>query len=438
LFSKSEEGMAVERKQGFADRLVDRYRKKSFVFWDYVILAVLLFLFVAAWGILTRASNVAISGPFYSKGYRAVYELDGEVAEALGSDTLELETVEADDETATIELKAGSRTERFVVDRKTARVLDGGKDTRAADGTELPLVFYYDAVREPDQVSATFGEDKDPEFSTEFTGLKGPVFARVKEKNPDNVVMWYHRSDGTSYGPQYSWELQLYDSDGKKVGTIVNDITSGVLLDARFYQDGWGSMNLAGTNYPTGLNRWAMFIGFNIILALWGVFHVLRARRHPAEWAAHWETFPLNFVGISRFYIRLMALTTFGFMGAGILTGDPKILLVTDLVGLVLMVYAVGAFAFPVLFNFIPWIAAILLFAPGRTMDYVQYPFGAQLYLVAVVGYLLYRYLSHRNRRKEIRAFAETLPPDARKAVLEGLEGAAVGEGAEGGAPAAT
>ena len=277
-------------------------------------------------------------------------------------------------------------------------------------------------MREPDQVSATFGEDKNPEFSTEFTGLEGPVYAKVKEENPDNVVMWYHKSDGTSYGPQYSWELQLYDADGKKVGTIVNDITSGVLLDARFYQDGWGSINLTGTNYPTGLNRWAIFIGFNIILALWGVFHVLRARSHPAEWAAHWETFPLNFVGISRFYIRLMALTTFGFLGAGILTGDPRILLVTDLVGLAFMVYAVGAFAFPVLFNFIPWIAAILLFAPGRTMDYVQYPFGAQLYLVAVVGYLLYRYLSSRNRQKEIRAIADTLPPEARQAVLEGLD----------------
>lgn len=412
----------MEQKQGVLDKLVRRYRNKSFVFWDYLILAAALVLLLAAWGILTRASNVAISGPFYSKGYRAVYELDGTAAKAFGADRLELETLDSDDETATIEIKAGDRTERYVVDRKTARILDNKQTGMPTLKDGLPLIFYYDAVREPDQVSATFGRDTNPEFSTEFTGLEGPVHARVKENNPDNVVMWYHKSDGTSYGPQYSWELQLYDSSGKKVGTIVNDITSGVLLDARFYQDGWGRINLAGTNYPTGLNRWAIFIGFNIILALWGIFHLVRARRHPEEWAAHWETFQLNPVGISRFYIRLMALTTFGFLGAGILTGDPKILLVTDIIGLALMIYAVGPFAFPVLFNFIPWIAAILLFARGRTMDYVQYPFGAQLYLVAVVCYLLYRYLSHRNREKEMRALADTLPADARKAVIDGLE----------------
>ena len=120
----------MEQKRGFTDSLLNRYRNKSFVFWDYVILAIALVLFIAAWGIVTRASNVAISGPFYSKGYRAVYELDGEAAEAVGSDRLELETVEADDETATIQVTAGDRTERFVVDRKTGASHGGGHETR--------------------------------------------------------------------------------------------------------------------------------------------------------------------------------------------------------------------------------------------------------------------------------------------------------------------
>lgn len=412
----------MEQRRGLAGWLARRYRSKSFVFWDYLVLAAALLLFVVVWMIVTRASNVAISGPFYSKGYKAVYQLGGETARSVGATRLELETVSADDDTATVEMKAGGRTSRFTVDRSTAWVLDDGISGASASGEGLPLVFFYDAVREPDQVSATFGGDRSPGFSTEFTGLKGPVHALVKENNADNVVMWYHKSDGSSYGPQYSWELDLEDAGGRKVGTMVNDITSGILLDARFFQDGWGSISLTGTNYPTGLNRWAIFIGFNVILALFGVFHLVRAGRRPAEWSSHWEHFPLGFVGISRFYIRLMALTTFGFLGAGILTGDPNVLLVTDLIGLALMIYAVGAFAFPVVFNFIPWIAAALLFAHGRTMDYVQYPFGAQLYLVAVVSYLLYRYLSHRKAQNELRALAADLPPEAAKAVPDSLD----------------
>lgn len=150
-------------KPGLLDRLVCRYKNKNFVFWDYLILAGLLALFLIVWGLLTRASNVAISGPFYSKGYKAVYELDGTAAEALGARRLELETVESDDETATVRIKAGDRTEEFVVDRKTAKITGN-------EQAGLPLVFYYDAVREPNQVSATFGEDKTPAFSTEFTG----------------------------------------------------------------------------------------------------------------------------------------------------------------------------------------------------------------------------------------------------------------------------
>ncbi len=256
----------------------------------------------------------------------------------------------------------------------------------------------------------------------EYTGLKGPIYAKIKEENPDNVVMWYHRSNGTSYGPQYSWELGLFDTNGNKVGTIVNDITSGVLLNARFYQNGWGSINLIDTNYPTGLNRWAIFIGYNAILFFWGIFHVVRAKRHPDEWKAHWEYFDLNFVGISRFFIRLMAFTVFGFLGIGILTGDPYKLLISDLIGFGLMVYAVGPFAFPIVFKFIQWIAAFGVFAGGRPLDYVQYPFGVLLYLTAVVCYLINRRRNYKSVKTELLALAERIPESERREIQKRFE----------------
>jgi hypothetical protein len=129
------------------------------------------------------------------------------------------------------------------------------------------------------------------------------------------------------------------------------------------------------------------------------MFHLLRCRKHKEEWKANWDYFPLNFVGISRFYIRLMAFTTFGFLGMGILTGNPYVLLVTDLIGLAFMIYAVGVFAFPVVFQFIAWIAAFGVFAGGRPIDYVQYPFGVLLYLTAVVMFELYRYKCHKEKQ---------------------------------------
>ena len=368
------------------------FRKKGFIYVDYVILAAALIVLTVGWLGLTRGSNVFVSGSFYSKGYKAAYRLEGTAAKSAGSTRLEISTVEENKETATLEVTSGNRKGRLLVDRKTARVLDDGQ-------TGIPLIYYYDVPREPGKSSATFGQDRRPYFSTEFTPLEGRVHARVLKKNSDNVVMWYHRSPDKSYGPQFSWEIQLFDDGGTRVATIINDLTSGVLFDARFYQDGWGSIELVRTNYPVSMNRWFLFYGFNAILLLWGIFHVLRARKHRQEWEAHWSHFPLNFAGISKFFIRLLAFTVFDFMGIGVLTGNAKILLVSDLIGLVLMIYAVGPFAFPVAFKFIPWIAAFGVFAGGRSMDYVQYPFGVPLYLIAVVSFLLYRYFSYRREK---------------------------------------
>ncbi|MBU4173433.1 MAG: hypothetical protein KKB90_04635 [Actinobacteria bacterium] len=381
-----------ESGSGWKEKISGWLRSRSFVFYDFLILAAAIIAFLILWLSMTRASNVAMFGEFYSEGFSATYCLEGSAARAVGSGRLEIETVEVNGDTAVLEVTAGGMKKRLTVDRKTAKVTDG-------ELAGLPLVFYYDIVREPGQTSKTFGSNKEPAFSTAFTGLTGDVSARIKESNPDNVVMWYHESDERSYGPQFSWELQLHDQDGKRVGTIINDVTSGVLLDARFYQDGWGAMNLERTNYPTGLNRWAIFYGLNSILILWGIFHLLRCRKHREEWKSHWSYFPLGFVGISSFYIRLMAFTVFGFLGIGILTGDPYILLVTDLIGLTLMIYAVGIFAFPIVFQFIPWIAAYGVFAGGRPLDYIQYPFGVPLYLVAVVMFELHRYLCHKEKQ---------------------------------------
>jgi len=383
----------VKSEGDWKEKMSRWLRGRSFVSYDFLLLVVAVILFLILWMSMTRASNVAVFGEFYSKGFSATYRLEGSTARAAGSSRLEMETVEVNGDTAVLEVTAGGMKKRLTVDRKTGKVADG-------EQAGLPLVFYYDIVREPGQTSKTFGSEKEPGFSASFTGLTGDVSAQVKESNPDNVVMWYHESDERSYGPQFSWELQLQDGDGKRVGTIINDITSGVLLDARFYQDGWGAMNLERTNYPTGLNRWAIFYGLNSILIMWGLFHLLRCRKHKEEWKSHWSYFPLGFVGISRFYIRLMAFTVFGFLGIGILTGDPYILLVTDLVGLALMIYAVGIFAFPIVFKFIPWIAAFGVFAGGRPLDYVQYPFGVLLYLVAVVMFELHRYLCYKEKQK--------------------------------------
>lgn len=368
-----------------------RWRKsRDFVFWDFVILGAAFLLFFAAWFGITRGSNIFVSGSFYSEGFTATYELEGVTALELGGKKLTVEVVEADGETATLEIMAGGRKSRVVVDRETAKVLE---DTQ----TGVPLIFYYDITRMPQETSKTFGDDTEPEFSTEFTGLKGEVRAFIKEHGPDNVVMWYHRSDDRSYGPQFSWEVPLYDRDNVQVATIVNDVTSGLLLDARFHQNGYGAMNLTRTDYPTGMNRWAVFYGLNSILFLWGIFHLLRCRKHREEWEKHWSYFPLKFVGVSRFAIRLFAFTTFGFLGAGVLTGNPYLLVILDLIGLALMVYAVGAFAFPVVFQFIGWIAAFGVFAGGRYMDYVQYPFGVLLYLTAVLAYELHNYKCHKK-----------------------------------------
>lgn len=382
----------MKREGGSGNRVLRFFRSRSFVAIDYMILAAALIIFATGWYGITRASNVFVSGSFYSKGFKATYLLEGTAAKSLGSSSLMISTIEVDKETATVEVTAGSRKKRLLVRRKGANVLEDSQ-------TGVPLIYYYDIPREPGKKSATFGKDLRPAFSTEFTPLEGRVHARVKKKNSDNVVMWYHRSPDKSYGPQFSWEIQLYDDGGTRVATILNDFTSGLLLDARFYHDGWGSMTLLRTDYPTSMNRWALFYGFNAILLLWGLFHVIRARKHTLEWEANWSHFRLDFVGISRFFIRLLAFTFFDFMGIGILTGNAKFLLVSDIIGFALMIYAVGPFAFPVVFKFIPWIAAFGVFAGGRSLDYVQYPFGVPLYLTAVVSYLLYKYLSYRKSR---------------------------------------
>lgn len=381
------------KTSGASKRIKRFFESRSFAFYDYALLLLLVFAFLITWFAVTRGSNLFVSGTFYSQGFKAHYEVEGVTAESLGTREISLEVKEAGEETATLLVEAGPGSSTLVVDRESAEVIE---DTQ----TGMPLIFYYDAVREPGQVSATFEDEKEPRFSSEFTGLQGEINARIKPDNPDNVVVFYHRSPDRSYGPQFSWELPLYDVEGRQVGTIVNDITSGLLLEARFYQDGLGTINLTRTDYPTGLNRWAVFYALNSILLLWGVYHLLRARSHPDQWKRHWSYFPLNFVGISRFFIRILALTVFDFMGIGILTGNLTILFISDVVGLLLMIYAVGPFAFPVLFKFIPWVAALGVFAGGRPMDYVQYPFGVPLYFTSVVCYLLYRYLSYRKDRK--------------------------------------
>ncbi|MDD5448501.1 MAG: hypothetical protein PHO53_04980 [Actinomycetota bacterium] len=361
-------------------------RRRDFAFYDFLILAIAIAVFLAGWYGITKGSNIFVAGSFYSKGFYATYQLEGTIARKLGGSLLEIETVAADDETATLNVKVGGKTNKLVVNRDTAKVLE---DTQI----NAPLIYYYDLHMEPWYTSATFGNDKKPYFSSEFTGLDSVLQAHVKQKNSDNMVLWYHRSEDRSYGPQYSWELNLYDEMGKNVGTIVNDSTSGVLLNARFYQDGLGTANLLRTNYPTSLNRQVIFCGMNLILVLWGIFHLVRAKRHRQEWEAHPTYFPLNFAGISKFYIRLMAFTIFDFLGVGVQTGNLNVLLVTDLIGLALMIYAVGGFAFPVVFKFLPWIAPLLVLAVGRPLDYVQYPFGIPLYLIAVVMYEINKFL---------------------------------------------
>lgn len=379
--------------QGFRGRVARWAGARDFVFWDYAILALAVALVFGLWFGITKGSNLFFADTFYTEGFKSTYRLEGSVARELDSERLDIEVVRSEGETAEVEVSLDGARERLLVDRKTAKVLEGGSKG-------APLVFYYELTMEPRGDSPSFGSDKSPAFSTDFTGLTGRVRASVKKKNPDNAVMWYHRSDERSYGPQYSWELELFGAQGRKVGTIVNDITSGVLLDARFYQDGWGSINLEHTNYPTGMNRWAIFYGVNAVLILWGLFHLVRAGKHKEEWEAHWEYFPLRFVGISKFYIRLLAFSVFGFLGIGILTGDPYVLFVSDLIGFALMIYAVGVFAFPIAFKFIPWIAAFGVFAGGRPIDYVQYPFGVLLYLTAVVMYVI-------NRRRVWKAKQE-------------------------------
>ncbi len=401
----------LQNSAGFSSKIRKMFKNKSFIFQDYLLLAALLALFQIFWWGFTKGSNVAVTGPFYTRGFQAKYDLDGTAAKTFGTNRLVLKVVESSDKTATVRINAGKKSRQFVIDRKTSKILIGPK-------SGIPLIFCYDAVIEPNQISATFGKDLSPEFSTEFTPLKGPVYTKIKKKNSDNVVMWYHKSAGTSYGPQFSWELGLFDSKGTRVGTIVNDITSGILLDARFYENGWGSINLLDTNYPTGLNRWAIFVGYNAILFFWGIFHVVRAKRHPEEWQAHWEYFDLNFFGISKFFIRLMAFTIFGFFGFGILTGDPYKLLVSDLIGFGLMIYAVGPFAFLIVFKFIQWIAAFGVFAGGRPLEYVQYPFGVLLYLSAVVCYLINRRSIYRNLKLELLAVADKLPEEEKEKIL--------------------
>ncbi len=379
-----ETGSGEKSKEG-PGRLRRYFASMSFVKKDYLLLALAVVVFSVAWYGMSAASNVGLAGSFYSKGYKATYELEGTAAVKLGGNRLELETVAETKGFATVEgafeldgtpVEEGKRLE---VDRKTSNLVSF--DVLVPG---MPLIFYYDIPMKQGDVSKTFGADTSPYFSTELAPLVGRVHARVKRKLSDNVVMWYHKSPERSYGPQFSWEIDLYDEAGVKVATIVNDMTSGLLLDARFYQDGWGSMTLIDTDYPTSLNRWVIFIGFNTILLLWGIYHMVRAGRHKKEWEAHWSSFPLDFKDVSKFFIRLMAFTLFDFLGIA--------LLISDIVGLVLMAYAVGWFAFPVAFKFIPWLAAIGVGAGGRALSYVQYPFGVPLYLIAVVSFLLYRY----------------------------------------------
>jgi len=390
-------------------------RNWTFTTVDYLILITAVVVFLAGWFVAGRVSHGFNSMSFFSRGFSAEYEVEGTLARELGSDRLQVRTLEEGEETATIQIEAGENVERFDVNRKTALVL---QDTQ----TGVPLIFFYDTAKSPRDVSATFGDESWPYVSTEFTGLTGSVRARVKKSNPENAVMWYHRSPEESYGPQYAWELQLYNEDNEIVGTTINDM-SGLLLNARFYQNGLGSMNLTSTNYPVSAGRWVLFIGLNAILLLWGCFHVLRAGRHSQEWEAHWSYFPLDYVGISRFLIRLLAFTIFDFVGIGVLTGNMTVLFITNLVGLALMAYAVGVFAFPVIFNFVPWIAAFGVSAGGRSLEYVQYPFGVPLYLVAVVSYLLYRYLSYRGKQRQgLQVFLDSLPDVTRDAIVRELE----------------
>ncbi|MDD5748166.1 MAG: hypothetical protein PHP64_03815 [Actinomycetota bacterium] len=372
-----------------------------------------------------------MAGSFYSKGYYARYDFSDSMRKYFGVRSIEIrvshearETAEVDitvDEIKNISAEQRKRIkekipEKLIVERKTGNVISNHE-------TMIPLIFFYDIPTLPGEQSATFGEKLVPYFSTELTNFTRKVHARVSSRNSDNVVVWYHESNVKSYGPQYSWELGLYDDDGNRVGTIVNDFTSGLLLNAIIFEGGLGSINLSDTNFPTGLNRWVIFYGLNSILLLWGIFHILRARKHLDEWNAHWSAFALDWKGISKFFIRLMAFTIFDFAGIGILTGNLKILLVSDLIGFALMIYATGFFAFPIIFKFVPWIAGFAVGAQGRTLDYVQYPFGVPLYLTAVLMFLLHRYLAYRyEEKKGFERFLSQLPEVTREAVLKELE----------------
>lgn len=398
-------------------------RNLSFVEKDFIVLGLALAIFVGGWFGVTSGSNVFVTGSFYSKGYLARYALSGTVSESLGARTAEIRVSKEDNDNALLIVKLlgkNNSTYHLLVNRKTAKIIRGNQR-----GT--PLIFYYDIPMKKlfhsEKPSKTFGDNRMPYFSNEFTGLKGTIHANLAKKNSDNIIVWYHKSSKKSYGPQFSWELNLYDEKGTKVGTIINDLTSGLLLDARFYQNGLGSITLLETNFPTGLNRWVLFYGVNSILILWGIFHLVRAKKHSEEWSSHWTYFPLKTTDIAKFFIRLLAFTVFDFAGIGILTGNIRILLVSDLIGLALLAYSIGWFAFPVVFKFIPWIPAFAVGAGGRHLDYIQYPFGVPLYFVGVTLFLLHKYLAHRaDKERKFSNFLDQLPEVKREAILRELE----------------
>ena len=101
---------------------------------------------------------------------------------------------------------------------------------------------------------------------------------------------------------------------------------------------------------------------------------MVRLKNHPEA-----QYFDLTAGNIVKFFIRLLAFTTFDFLGEGILTGNFHTHLITHTVGFFAMLYAVGPFAFMVLFKFIVNI-------PG-----VQYPFGVPLYFAAVMAWEIHQ-----------------------------------------------
>lgn len=164
------------------------------------------------------------------------------------------------------------------------------------------------------------------------------------------------------YGPRTALTRHARDASGTVVGTAIHDAKTGLLLRLETYgAEGGRALSLWATAVPLRRASGYAFGGVALYALAWGAAHLVAMRR-----AGFLDAIDAR--AAARFFIRLMAFPVFDWASAlhlpatalcFLFPAPERAMLAADVLGLLLLLYAIGPYALLVLPKFVGYLPGV-------------------------------------------------------------------------------